>query len=71
MRRPLVLTPDDRKMLEHYSASVPEDQRARFRRIVEQRLCGEPSKSTIEAVCTTTRAEMRRGEPIALFGDRP
>jgi hypothetical protein len=64
------LTSSQEKILIHFEGSLPQNQRAKFRRIVEQRLSGNPTTTVFEAICGTLLSEMARGERHAVRDGR-
>jgi hypothetical protein len=70
MRRPLVLTSGHERIFVHYEGSLPVKQREKFRRIVAQRLSGEPTTTAFEQCCNVVMAELMRGEHHVVFRGR-
>jgi hypothetical protein len=63
----MILSAAQQKILIHFEGNLPQNRRVKFRRIVEQRLSGNPTTAAFEQCCSMVMAEMARGEHHAVL----
>jgi hypothetical protein len=62
----MILSASRERIMVHYEGNLPQNQREKFRRIVGQRLSGNPTTTVFEQCCSIVMAELIRGEHHAI-----